>query len=50
MESYNYGNKNISKLSTTARNLFYIIESFGRFHNINDAVSTWMLESPVKKN
>ena len=50
MKNYNALLKlNVTKLSATARDLFYFIESFGRLHNINDTVSTWMLEGSVQK-
>ena len=48
MKPYNHlQKKNFERLSKTAQDFFYFVESFGKLRNVDNKVSIWMLEDSI---
>ena len=41
--------KELGKLKTTARDLFHFVNKFGKFHNVRDAISIYVLHNQIQK-
>ena len=42
--------KELGKLSTTARDLFYFVNEFGKLYNVTDEISTYFLYDQIQKS